>query len=183
MSIVSEHNPECLKIIEHFRTELGSLRTGRAHPALLDSVMVNAYGTKTPLRQLGAIAVADAHSLTVEPWDKSLLKEVEKGIAEANLGLGTADQGSYIRVNVPAMTEETRKELAKLLKQKAETARISLRGLRDTIKETVTAAEKDKSITEDERYRLQKELDTLVSSYTDQIKTLAESKEAEIMTV
>lgn len=183
MSVIDDAKPEFEKSIEHFKTELGGLRTGRATPALIENLLVDVYGTKLPLKQTGNINVADAKSMTVEPWDKNLLKEVEKAIAAANLGLGTANEGHHIRVSVPAMTEDSRKNLAKVLKEKAENARIAVRSLRDKLRDTVTEQEKAGDLTEDDRYSLLENLDKLSASYNDKIKELAEKKEEEIMTV
>lgn len=183
MSLIDEQKPDFDKAIEHLKKELSGLRTGRATSALIENIMVESYGTRTPLKQVGSINVADAKSMTVEPWDKNLLKDIEKAIAAANLGLATANEGKHIRVGVPPMTEESRKELAKVLKEKAEDARISVRNLRDKIRESLQTQEKNKEITEDDRYSFQKKLDELSASYNDQIKKIAEEKEEEIMTV
>jgi ribosome recycling factor len=183
MTLVDDHKPEFNKIIEHYREELATLRTGRATPALIENVVVEAYGSRLPLKQTGSINVSDAKSMTVEPWDKNLLKDIERAIAAANLGLSAANEGAHIRVTVPQMTEETRKELVKLLKDKSEHARIAIRGLRDKVRETIITQEKDKEITEDDKYSLQKNLDELTGKYNDQIKELTDSKEKEIMTV
>ena len=183
MSLIDESKPEFAKAVEHFKNELATIRTGRATPALIENILVDAYGAKTPIKQLGSINVADAKSMTVEAWDKSLLKGVEKAIAAANLGLGTADEGNFIRVSVPPMTEESRKDLVKLLKDKTENARIAVRNTRDKIKENIVQQEKNKEITEDDKYRFQKDLDELTGKYNDEIKELSEAKEKEIMTV
>ncbi len=183
MSIVDEHKQDYDRAIEHFQGELKGIRTGRATPALIENISVDAYGVKTPINQLGSINVADAKSMTVEPWDKNLLKEVEKAIASANLGLGAANEGSYIRVSVPPMTEENRKDLVRLLKTKTESARVAIRGVRDKVKTAIEDQEKNKEITEDDKYRLIKELDEATGKFNDQVKAITDSKEQEIMTV
>ncbi|MFA5359257.1 MAG: ribosome recycling factor [Patescibacteria group bacterium] len=171
------------KALEHFKADLSGVRTGRATPALLENLLVNSYGSKMPIKQLGSINVSDSKSMTVEPWDKSLLKEIEKAISAANLGLGTANEGNFIRVSVPHMTEENRRDLVKLVGEKTETARIAVRGIRDKIKEEIIEQEKNNEITEDDKFRMQKDLDEMTGKYNDQIKSLAESKEQEIMTI
>lgn len=183
MSIVDESKPELDKAIEHLKGELNALRTGRANPALIENILVISYGVKTPLQQLSSINLADSKSLTVEPWDKNLLKDIEKAIVEVNLGLTTANEGNFIRVTIPPMTEESRKELVKLLKEKSEKTRIAIRMIRDKIKEQIGEQEKNKEIGEDERYRLQKNLDELTGKYNDQVKEILENKEKEMMTV
>jgi len=183
MSIIDDHKEEFNKTLEHFKNELGGIRTGRANPALIENVIINAYGNKMPINQLANINVADAKSMTVEPWDKNLLKDVEKAISEANLGLTAANEGNFIRVKVPEMTEESRKNLVKLLKEKTEDTRISIRNTRDKVKEEISKQEKNKEITEDDKYKLQKELDEVTNNYNEQIKELAQHKEEKIMSV
>ncbi|MFA6534315.1 MAG: ribosome recycling factor [Patescibacteria group bacterium] len=183
MSILEDYKPEFAKLIDHLKADLMGLRTGRANPALIENLLVEAYGSKMPIKQVGSITVADARSMTVEPWDKGLLKDVEKAIAAANLGLGTANEGQFIRVSVPQMTEETRRDLVKVLKEKIENGRVAVRGLRDKIRDEASEQEKNNEITEDDKYRLQKDLDELTGKYNDQIKEMLEKKEEEIMTV
>lgn len=183
MSIIDNHKEEFIKAVEHFQTEIGGLKTGRANPAILDSVRVEAYGALNPIVNVASVNVPDARSLVVQPWDKSIIKEIEKGIIEANLNLNPINDGDKIRINLPPLTEETRKETAKLLNQKTEEAKISLRVIRDKAKEEIIAAEKNKEFGEDEKFQLLEELDKKVGAYNDQLKNLAEKKEAEILTV
>ena len=112
------------KVLEHFHHELSSVRTGRANPALLSTVMVESYGAKVPLQQVASITVSDAKTLTISPWDKSQLQEIEKGIIAANLGFTPGNDGNVIRINLPPLTEDRRKEMVKLVGQMAESARI-----------------------------------------------------------
>lgn len=171
------------KIMERFKGDLDQLRTGRANASILDMVMVEAYGSRTALKGLASVAVPDARTLTVEPWDKSILKEVEKAIVEANIGLNPINDGRLIRLVMPAMTEESRKNLLKVMGQKAESARISVRQLRDNIRDKVVAEEKAKTLNEDQRFQMQEKLDKTVKDYNDKIKLMAEAKEKEIMTI
>ncbi|MFA6526778.1 MAG: ribosome recycling factor [Candidatus Buchananbacteria bacterium] len=183
MSIIDNHKEEFIKAINHFQSEIGGLKTGRANPLILDSVRVEAYGALNPIINVASVTVPDARSLIVTPWDKSIIKEIEKGIVDANLNLNPVNEGDKLRINLPPLTEETRKEIVKLLHQRAEDGKISLRMVRDKVKDEIMEAEKNKEFGEDEKFRLLEELDKKVGSYNDQIKELTESKEAEIMTV
>lgn len=183
MSRLDSHKADFAKALDHFKTELGGLRSGRATSALIENVIVTAYGSQTPLKQLGSISVSDTRTLLVEPWDKSILKDVEKGLQAANLGVGVAVDGPKIRVSIPSMTEESRREFVRVLKDKTEQARIAVRGVRDGLKDMITSQEKAGEIREDDRYQLLKELDELTGEYNTQIKDLADRKEEEIMTV
>lgn len=175
--------PQFTKIIDHLKTELGSLRTGRANAAILDSVQVQAYGQSMPLKGIASISVPDARTIAVEPWDKGLLKEVEKAIAEAKLGINPVNEGHLIRLPLPALTEESRKDLIKVLNQKLEQSRITARQLRDTVRDKIMQEEKEKLIGEDQRFRFQQKLDEMVKEINDKIKAMGEEKEKDIMTV
>lgn len=183
MSIIDSYKEEFTKAVSHFQSEIGGLKTGRANPAILDAVRVEAYGTMNPIASVASVNVPDARSLIVQPWDKSIIKEIEKGIVEANLNLNPVNDGDKIRINLPPLTEETRKEIVKLLNQKAEDAKIALRVVRDKAKEEIIEAEKAKDFGEDEKFRLLEELDKTVAGHNEHVKDLAEGKEAEIMTV
>lgn len=183
MSLVSEQLGEFNKVIDHFKKDLATLKTGRANPAILDGVLVENYGLKMPLSQLASVSVTEARCLLIQPWDKNLLKEMEKAIREANLDLGLANEGERLRVTVPPMTEESRKNIVKLLHQKMEQAKIAVRTTRDDIKEKILTAEKNKEFGEDEKYSLIEELDQKTGEYNGQIKELGDAKEEEIMTI
>lgn len=171
------------KINEFFKKEISSLRTGRANPAMLDGVTVEAYGARSPLNTLANINISDASSVVISPWDKSILKAVEKAIVDANLGLGVVNEGDKIRLTVPALTEDNRKDLVKKLNTKLETARIEIRKLRDEIKSTIEQAFDDKTIAEDDKFRYIKELDEVVVKRNEDLKELKEKKEKDIMTI
>lgn len=183
MNIIDTHKPEFVKIIDHLKTELSSIRTGRAHPSLVENILVDAYGVKTPIRGLATVTVSDPKTLIIEPWDKSIIKEIEKAIQLANIGINPVNEGIKIRLSMPPMTEENRKEMIKILGQKLEQARISVRNTRDKIKEKIVEAESEGEITEDDKYRLQEDLDKLVKEKNDEIKAIGEKKEQELMTI
>ncbi len=174
---------EFSKAVDFFKKDIASLRTGRANPAMLDGIQVEAYGTKTPLNGLASITVPEARNIVVSPWDKNILKDIEKAIIEADLGVGVNNEGDKIRLTIPQMTEENRRDLVKKLNEKAEAARIAFRQVRDEIKSSIEQAEKDKEIPEDDKFRFIKELDEEVGKLNNELKEIRERKEEEIMTV
>lgn len=183
MKIIENHSEEFKKAIEHFQSEISGLKTGRANPAILDAVRVEAYGTMNPIVNVASVNVPDARSLVIQPWDKSIIKEIEKGIIEANLNLNPMSDGDKIRINLPPLTEETRKEIVKVLNQKTEEAKIVIRVIRDKVKEEIIEAEKNKEFGEDEKFLLLEQLDKTVGSYNEQVKEMMEKKETEITTI
>jgi len=182
-NFIKDKSVEFENVLEYFKKEIANLRTGRANPSLLDSVMVEAYGAKSPIMAVGSISVSDAKSMTVVPWDKSVLKEIEKSIIEADLGVGVVNEGDKIRVSIPVMTEENRRDLVKKLNERMEKARVSLRQVREEVKDGIETAEENKEISEDDKFRFIKELDEEVRNYNDKIKAIRDEKEKEIMTI
>jgi len=181
--ILSQYNSDFSDVFEFLKLDLASLRTGRATPALVENISVEAYGSRTGIIGLASISVPDARTIVIEPWDKSLLKEIEKGIAEAKLGLNPVVQGKLIRVSLPALTEEGRRDLIKVMNEKLEQARISIRGVREKARADVMKAEKDGEITEDEKYRTLEQLDKTVAAQNEKVKKMGEDKEKEVMTI
>ncbi len=169
--------------IEHLKKELGSLRTGRAQSALVENMLVEAYGSRQVLKQLASISIPEPRSISIEPWDKSIIKEVEKALQMSNLGLSIVNVGNKIFAKVPMMTEENRKELLKVLGQKLEAAKISIRQIRDKTKEAILKAEKDNGITQDDRYQYLADLDNYISDLNKKSQEICEEKEKEIMTI
>ncbi len=178
---LNDKKSEFQKIIEHTKQELGSIRTNRATPSLVENIKVDVYGTKMPLIQVASITSPEAKQLIIEPWDKNILKDIEKSIKTVSLGLSVANEGNFLRVTMPPMTEETRKEVIKMLHEKLEKGRISIRGLRDNIKEEIVQAERNKEIGEDEKYKLIEELDKLTREYIEEINEIGEKKEEEVI--
>ena len=174
---------EFQKAIDFFKKDIANLRAGRANPAMLDGIMAEAYGVKTPLNGLASIAVSNARSMVISPWDKNVLKDIEKAIVEADLGVGVVNEGGKIRISIPQITEENRKDLVKKLNGKTEDARIALRQIRDEVKESIEQAETDKKISEDDKFHFMKELDEEVRERNDEVKETREKKEGEIMTI
>lgn len=170
-------------IVDFFREELSGLRTGRANAAMVEGVFVDAYGSKMPLKGVASINVPDAKTIVIDPWDKSLVAEVEKALRNCGKNLNPINEGNFLRIVIAALTEETRKQLAKIVGEKAEAARISVRHLRENIKDLILDAEKNKEIGEDQRFKLQQDLDKKVVDINAEIKQIAEEKEEEIMKV
>lgn len=180
---IDQKKEEYEKTIEHLKKELSGLRTGRAQATLVENVQVEAYGTMTPLMQLASISVPDAKSIAIEAWDKSILKDIEKALSYSNLGFSVVNTGEKLIAQVPPMTEENRKDLLKILGEKVEASKISLRQIRDDIKEDILTGEKNKEITEDDKYKFLTDLDNFTTDYNKKIEQIAEEKEKEIMTV
>lgn len=168
---------------EFFRKEIGTLRTGRANPGILDNVSVEAYGVMNPLNAVANIALADSRCILIAPWDKTVLKAIEKAIVEADLGLGVVNEGDKIRLTVAPLTEENRKELVKKLNEKMEHTRVILRGVRDNIKNSIEKAFEDKELSEDDKFRAMKELDEFSAKKNDELKELRDRKEKDVMEI
>ncbi|MFZ4648183.1 MAG: ribosome recycling factor [Patescibacteria group bacterium] len=170
-------------VLDFFRRDIATLRTGRANPASLENVQVEAYGVLNPLNAVGNISVADARCMIIAPWDKTVSKAIEKAIVEADLGFGVVNEGDKIRLTVPALTEENRRELVKKLNERMEKSRISIRAVREDLKTEIEKAEEDKEISEDEKFRFIKEMDEFSTKHNDELKEIRDHKEAEIMTI
>lgn len=167
--------------VEALQEEFRRLRTGRAHTGLLEHVTVEYYGTEVPLNQAASITVEDARTLAVSPWEKSMVKVVEKAIMNSDLGLMPQSAGNVIRVPLPPMTEERRKELAKVVRSEAEGGRIAIRNIRRDALSDVKDLLKEKEITEDDDRRAQEEIQKLTDRYVAKVDELLKEKEAEIM--
>jgi len=165
---------------EWLRKEFSGLRTGRATPTLLDGIVVEAYGAKTPLPQIGAVSVEDARTLRISVWDQSLIKDVEKAITNANLGVGVSSDEKGVRVSFPELTSERREQLVKLAKERLEKARVSLRHARDEAWNDIQKKEKDGEIGEDDKFRFKEEMEKIVADGNKKLDDLAEHKEKEI---
>lgn len=170
-------------ILDFFKRDISTLRTGRANPAVLDGIQVEAYGVPNPLNAVANITVADARSITISPWDKAVSKDIEKAIIEADLGLGVVNEGDKIRLTVPTLTEENRHETVKKLNEKLEKSRITLRQVREDVKNSIEQAEENKELSEDEKFRAMKELDELVTKKNEELKAARDRKEKDIMEI
>ncbi len=165
------------------KRELGHIRAGKASPQLLDGIKVEYYGTQTPLNQLANISAPDPRLLTVEPFDKSSIREIERAIMSSGLGLNPNNDGTLIRIPLPVLSEERRKDLVKVSRDKAEEARISIRNIRREIKDEIKKIVKEESLPEDSRYEAEEELQKLTDSFISSVDQMLKDKEEEIMTV
>jgi len=177
--ILEETQERMEKSIDAFKYDLSSVRTGRANPTMLDRVTVMYWGEKTPLNQVAGISVVEGRQLLIKPYDKSTLKDIEHGIYEAELGLTPQSDGEVIRINVPALTEDRRKEYVKQAKKYAEEAKIALRNIRRSANDDVEKA----GLTEDEEKRGKEKVQKLTDQYVKKIDALTKEKEADLMTV
>ncbi|MES2377197.1 MAG: ribosome recycling factor [Bacteroidota bacterium] len=170
------------RAIEHADGELNKIRAGKASPSMLDDVYVDYYGTATPLSQVGTVNTPDARTIVVQPWEKSLLGAIEKAIMEANLGVNPQNDGVIIRINVPPLTEERRRDLAKKAKGEAENGKIAIRNVRKDANEKIRKLKAD-GVSEDEMKTGEAEIQKLTDAYIVKIDQLSEAKEKDIMTV
>jgi len=172
-----------LKSVEAFKNELAKIRTGRAHPGILDQVQVDYYGSLVPISQVANVALVDARTISVQPWEKGMGAKIEKAIRESDLGLNPATQGNVIRVPMPPLTEERRKELTKVVKGDGEDAKVAVRNLRRDANEALKKLSKDKEISEDDERRGSDEVQKITDKFVAEIDKIVTEKEKEIMTV
>ncbi|MGY4689851.1 ribosome recycling factor [Salibacterium sp. K-3] len=180
---LKETDERMQKSVDSLYKELATLRAGRANPSMLDKVMVNYYGAETPLNQLATISVPEARLLVVTPFDKSSIGDIDKAIQKADLGLSPNNDGNVIRINVPSLTEERRKELSKLVNKYAEEARVAVRNIRRDANDEFKKQQKQGDIPEDDMRKLQDEVQKLTDKHIAAIDKAAENKEQEIMEV
>ena len=171
------------RTIESFKNELHKIRTGRAHPGILDQVQVDYYGSMVPISQVANVSLLDARTISVQPWEKGMGAKIEKAIRESDLGLNPATQGDLLRVPMPALNEERRRELTKVVRGEGEDAKIAVRNLRRDANEHAKKLLKEKEISEDDERRSLDDLQKLTDRYISEIDRLTSGKEAEIMAV
>ncbi|ABM19620.1 ribosome-recycling factor [Marinobacter sp. EVN1] len=181
--IKAEAEKKMKKSLEALHSAFNKIRTGRAHPAILDSVMVNYYGQETPLKQVASVNVEDNRTLTVAPWEKNLVPTIEKAIMTSDLGLNPATSGDIIRVPMPMLTEETRKEMVKQAKADAEHGRVSIRNARRDANHMIKELVKEKEISEDDQHRGEDEIQKLTDKYIAEVEKMLKSKEEDLMAV
>lgn len=169
--------------IQALEADLSRIRTGRANPALLEGILVDYYNVPTPLQQLASIGIPEPRSLLIRPFDPSTLKEIERGILASDLGLTPNNDGKVVRLNLPVLTEERRKELVRVVKNRAEEARISVRNVRRDLIRDLRDYENEKLISEDEQKRGEDDIQDLTDKYVEQIDSLCEDKEKEVLEV
>lgn len=181
--IISNIEEKMHKSVDALRVELASLRAGRATPALLEKVMVEYYGTPTPVNQVASVSVPEPRMIVIQPWEKTLIKEIEKAIMKSDLGLNPNSDGVCIRLNLPQLTEERRKDLVKVVHKKAEDFRVVVRNLRRDANEAIKKAEKAKEITEDEAKKGTDDVQKLTDKIMKEIDVVAANKEKEVMEI
>jgi ribosome recycling factor len=169
--------------IEALRREFAGVRTGKASPALLDSIRVEAYGSMVPLNQVGTVSAPEPRMLTVQPWDKSVIRDVERALRESDLGLNPSNDGNLIRIPIPPLTEERRREYVRLLHKIAEEGRVAVRHIRKDSNDEIKHRQKDEHLSEDDVRREQGEVQKLTDEYIARIDELLKHKEAEVMEV
>jgi ribosome recycling factor len=170
------------KAIDHAASEFAKIRAGKAHPSMLDSVKVDYYGNLVPLNQVGNVTTPDAKTIAVQPWEKSMLQPIEKGIIVANLGLNPVNDGNVVRVSLPPLTEERRKDIVKRVKSEAETAKVSIRNIRKDTNELIKKAQKE-GVPEDECKAAEQQVQKSTDNFIKKVDDLTAAKEAEVMTV
>ena len=180
---LSEIDARMRKSVEALRGDLNGIRTGRATPALVESLMVDYYGVPTPLNQLSSISVPEPRVLLVQPWDRQSLKNIEKGILRSNLGLVPNNDGNALRIGIPILTEERRRELVRLVSRKVEESHVAARNIRRDGLERIRAMEKQKELSQDESRRAQEQLQGLTDAYIGQMDAVKQEKEAEVLEV
>jgi ribosome recycling factor len=170
-------------VVDHLENELKAIRTGRANAALVENIRVEAYGSSMELKGVAAVSIPDFKTIQIEAWDKNLVKDIEKAIIAADIGLTPNVAGQVIRLIMPAPTEETRRDTVKRVHAMGEQSRIGVRNVREEVRESVLKAEKDKELSEDERFRELEQLDKVAREWNDKIDASVKAKEEEVMTV
>ncbi len=181
--IIEKGKPEFEKAVERYREELSKLRTGRSSAALVDNLLVDYYGSKSPLKQMASVTVPEARLIVITPWSRDSLVNIEKAIRESQLDLNPINDGQVIRINISPLNEERRKELVKILNQKTEESRVAVRRIREEILDHIQALEKEGKIGEDDKFYGKDKLQKAVDEYNKRIEEIREKKEDEIMTV
>lgn len=181
--IYNQAQEKMKKAIENLRFELNKIRTGKASPTILDGVKVNYYGSIVPLKQAASISVPEVRLITVQPWDKSMINEIEKAILKSDIGLNPVNDGHIIRLPIPPLTEERRLELVKQTKRLGEEVKVSIRNTRREANENLKKGEKDSKISEDDSYRAQEKIQEFTNEYIKRVDDILRAKENEIMEV
>ena len=182
-ALTAEADQLMSKTVEKMRNDLAAIRTGRAHASLLDTIRVESYGTLMPIAQMATVGVSDARTLEVRPWDISVVGDIERAILKSDLGLTPRSDGKVIRLSIPSLNEERRKELSKVVHKIAEDFRVSIRNERRQVLEKVKQAEKEKRITEDDRKKAETAIQKITEAHVVRIDELVKQKEKEIMEV
>ncbi len=175
--------PKMGKTVHALEVEFGAIRAGRANPQILDKVTADYYGSPTPINQLASVSVSEARVLTIQPWDKSVLKAIEKAIQTSDIGINPQNDGSVIRLTFPPLTEDRRKELVKDIQKIAENSKVAVRSIRRDCIEKLKAMKKNSEITEDDLKDAEKEIQKITDNFTKEIETICDAKQKEIMSI
>ncbi len=181
--MIEQHKPSFDKAIEHLEKEISTLRTGRATPALVEDIKVDSYGMMQPLKSVASITVQDAKTILVSPWDKTVVPAIDSALRKSDIGLNPVNDGVVLRIPLPELTHDRRQDLIKVLHNKLEQARITVRKIREDVRNELDKLEKLKEISEDDRYVAQEGLEKMVKSFNAQVKEIGEKKEKEINTI
>jgi ribosome recycling factor len=181
--VLSQTGARMSKSVDALKSDLSAIRTGRASPALIENLMVDYYGVPTPLNQMAAISVPEARLLMIQPWDKQVLREVEKGILKSDMGLVPNNDGNVIRISIPTLTEERRRELVRLVRRKVEEGHVAVRNIRRDGVDQVRQMERAGDLSRDDSRRAQSQIQELTDSYIGQMDAIGQEKEAEVMEV
>lgn len=182
-SLYKEAEDKMSKTVSVYREELQSIRAGRANPALLDKITVDYYGQITPLKQVGSVSAPEPRLLVIQPWDANLIPIIEKEILKSDLGLNPSNDGKLIRLIIPVLTEERRKELAKIVKKNGENSKVAIRNIRRDLNERLKKMEKDKDISEDDKRLAEDEIQKITDKFINEIDTVTKNKEDELMEI
>lgn len=180
---IKEYEAKMTKTIDHLTADLNTIRAGRANPHVLDKIKVDYYGTPTPIQQVGNVAIPEARIIQIQPWDKSMLKEIEKAIQTSDLGINPTNDGSVIRLVFPELTEERRKELVKEVKKKGEADKVAIRNIRRDGNDAFKKLSKSEDVSEDEIKQLEEELQKLTDKFIKQVDQMVDEKSKDILTV
>ena len=181
--VLSDADERMKKSVEHFTKDLASLRAGRANPAMVEKIVVDYYGEPTPLNQLANITVPEARLLVIQPWDKGSIGNIEKAIMKSDLGVNPNNDGNVVRIAIPQLTEERRKDLVKVIKKRAEEARVAVRNIRREGNDMLKSSEKEKLISEDENKKGMDDIQKLTDKFIKDIDAIMQAKEKDIMEV
>lgn len=181
--IMNEAEEKMVKAMDFLTSDYAGMRAGKAHPSMVDKIMVNYYGEPTPLNQLANINVPEARLMVIQPWDKGSIAEIEKAILKSDLGINPSNDGNVIRISIPMLTEERRKEMVKLAKKRAEEGKVAVRNIRRDANDMIKASEKDKLISEDEAKKAMDDCQKLTDKYIKETDKILQTKEKDIMEV
>jgi len=179
---INQFKTDITKCVDHVKEDLSQIRTGRATPELVEEILVHAYGTQTPMKNLASISAIDAKTINIQPWDKTILEEVNKSVSSANLGFSPIMEGDRVIVKIPDLTEERRQEYVKIMKERIEDGRVSVRQVRQKFMQGIDEEEKG-GLSEDQADMQRDEVEKVVKSANEQIETLKDNKEQELLTI